>query len=73
MLFPTAECIVCSKSDNPTKKCRISDILSVRPIMYVCVPSQTQGVQWYGGSPSHCSCLASAFHAPRRCASATSW
>ena len=33
MLFPTAECIVCSKSDNPTKKCRISDILSVRPIM----------------------------------------
>ena len=41
--------------------------------MYVCVPSQTQGVQWYGGSPSHRSCLASAFHAPRRCASATSW
>ena len=33
MLFPTAECIVCSKSDNPTKKCRISDMLSVRPIM----------------------------------------
>ena len=33
MLFPTAECIVCSKSDNPTKKCWISDILSVRPIM----------------------------------------
>ena len=41
--------------------------------MYVCVPSQTQGVQWYGGSPSHRSCVASAFHAPRRCASATSW
>ena len=39
----------------------------------VCVPSQTQGVQWYGGSPSHRSCVASAFHAPRRCASATSW
>ena len=33
MLFPTAECIVCSKPDNPTKKCRISDILAVRPIM----------------------------------------
>ena len=33
MLFPTAECIVCSKSDNPIKKCRISDILSVCPIM----------------------------------------
>ena len=41
--------------------------------MYVCVPSQTQGVQWYGGSPSHRSCVTSAFHAPRRCASATSW
>ena len=43
------------------------------PFLYVCVPSQTQGVQWYGGSPSHRSCVASAFHAPRRCASATSW
>ena len=44
-----------------------------RHVVYVCVPSQTQGVQWYGGSPSHRSCVASAFHAPRRCASATSW
>ena len=25
----------------------------------------------YSGSPSHCNCLASAFHVPRRCASAT--
>ena len=33
MLFPTAECIVCSKSDNPPKKYRISDMLSDRPIM----------------------------------------
>ena len=33
MLFPTAECIVCSKSDNPTIFFLISDILSVRPIM----------------------------------------
>ena len=30
-------------------------------------------IQWYGGSPSPRSCVASAFHAPRRCASATSW
>ena len=30
-------------------------------------------VQWYSGSPSQCNCLASAFHAPRSCASATSW
>ena len=47
--------------------------IDARLRIYVCVPSQTQGVQWYGGSPSHRSCVASAFHAPRRCASATSW
>ena len=40
---------------------------------WTCVPSQTQGVQWYSGSPSQCDCLASAFHAPRRCAGTTSW
>ena len=40
---------------------------------YVRVPSHTQGVQWYSGSPSQRSCLASAFHASRRCANATSW
>ena len=47
--------------------------MEVRRTLYVCIPSQTQGVQWYGGSPSHRSCVASVFHAPRRCASATSW